>query len=168
MIAITRYGISPLDSATKNLTKSRQENGHAAIVAIADDEYSTPGLAVLNAESYKEPYGPPVLQVASQEAEWLLALDKNERLTVYAELIDEESEALNVQTKVMGRITSLTSIAAMTLKSGWWTCTSERGGGITIWLNSIRHLSKNPPSRSVIFTANTGHELGHLGLDHFL
>lgn len=109
-----------------------------------------------------------MLQVASQEAEWLLALDKNERLTVYAELIDEESEALNVQTKVMGRNTSLTPIVVMTPKSGWWYCTSERGGGITIWLNSIRHLSKNPPSRSVIFTANTGHELGHLGLDHFL
>ena len=106
MIAITRYGISPLDSATKNLTEPRQENWHAGIIAIADGEYSTPGLAVLNAESYKEPYGPPVLQVASQEAKWLLALDKNERLTVYAELIDEESEALNVQTKVMGRNTS--------------------------------------------------------------
>ena len=168
MIAITRYGISPLDSATKNLTESRQENGHAAIVAIADGEYSTPGLAVLNAESYKEPYGPPVLQVASQEAKWLLALDKNERLTVYAELIDEESEALNVQTKVIGRNTSLKPIVVMTPKSGWWTCTSERGGGITIWLNAIRHLSKNTPNRSVIFTANTGHELSHLGLDHFL
>ena len=78
-----------------------------------------------------------MLQVASQEAEWLLALDKNERLTVYAELIDEESEALNVQTKVMGRNTSLTLIVVMTPKSGWWTCTSERGGGITVWLNSI-------------------------------
>ena len=139
--------MSPLDSATKNLMGSRQENRHAAIVAIADSEDSTPGLAVLNAESYNEPYGPPVLQVASQEAKWLLSLDKNERLTVYAELIDEESEALNVQTKVIGRNTSLTPIVVMTPKSGWWTCTSERGGGITIWLNAIRHLSKNTPNR---------------------
>ena len=77
VIAITSYGISPLDSATKNLMGSRQENRHAAIVAIADSEDSTPGLAVLNAESYNEPYGPPVLQVASQEAKWLLSLDKN-------------------------------------------------------------------------------------------
>ena len=89
-------------------------------------------------------------------------------MTVYAELIDEESEALNVQTKVIGRNTSLTPIVVMTPKSGWWTCTSERGGGITIWLNAIRHLSKNTPNRSVIFTANTGHELSHLGLDHFI
>ena len=56
----------------------------------------------------------------------------------------------------------------MTPKSGWWTCTSERGGGITIWLNAMRYLSKNQPNRNVIFTANTGHELSHLGLDHFL
>jgi len=56
----------------------------------------------------------------------------------------------------------------MTPKSGWWTCTSERGGGITIWLNAIRYFSENPPLRTIIFTANTGHELSHLGLDHFL
>ena len=168
LIAITKFGISSLGSATKNLTKARKENRHSVIVAIADGETSAPGLAVLNAESYNEPFGPPVLQVASKEAQWLLALDENELLTVCVELTGEDSEALNVQTKIIGKDSSLKPIVVMTPRSGWWTCTSERGGGITVWLNAMRHLSKNTPNRTVIFIANTGHELGHLGFNHFL
>jgi hypothetical protein len=32
----------------------------------------------------------------------------------------------------------------------------------------IRYFAIAPPERTVIFTANTGHELGHVGLDHYL
>jgi len=168
VIAVTKYGSSTMDEATKNLNNARKRNEHPAIVAIADVSPSKPGLAVLNAESYREPFGPPVLQVATKEADWLLNLKKDEKLTVFAELEDQSSEALNVQTQIEGRDPSLNPLVVMTPKSGWWTCTSERGGGITIWLNSLRHLSIYKPLRTVIFTANSGHELSHLGLDHFL
>ena len=168
VIAITQYGSSANDESSINLNKARAKNKHPAIVAIADVSPNIPGLAVLNAESYRKPFGPPVLQVATQEREWLMKLKADEKISVYVELIDEESDAFNVQTKIEGKDQSLSPLVVMTPKSGWWTCTSERGGGITIWLNAMRYLSKNQPNRNVIFTANTGHELSHLGLDHFL
>ena len=168
VIAITKYGSSTNDESSINLNEARVKNKHPAIVAIADVSPNIPGLAVLNAESYREPFGPPVLQVATQEGEWLLELNADDKISVSVELIDEESNALNVQTKIEGKDQSLSPLVVMTPKSGWWTCTSERGGGITIWLNAMRYLSKIQPNRNVIFTANTGHELSHLGLDHFL
>ena len=168
IIAITKFGSTKSNEHTIKLNKARQKNEHLAIVAITDVDQNKPGLAVLNAESYRNPFGPPVLQVASNEADWLLNLSKDEKLTFFAEFNDQQSTASNIQTKVIGRDSSLEPIVIMTPKSGWWTSTSERGGGITIWLNAIRHFSENPPLRTIIFTANTGHELSHLGLDHFL
>ena len=56
----------------------------------------------------------------------------------------------------------------MTPRSGWWQCASERGGGIACFLEMMRAIKASEPQRDVIFTANTGHELGHIGLDHYL
>jgi hypothetical protein len=56
----------------------------------------------------------------------------------------------------------------MTPRSSWWQSTSERGGGLVCWLESLRALVASPPLCDVILTANSGHELGHLGLDDFL
>jgi hypothetical protein len=36
------------------------------------------------------------------------------------------------------------------------------------WLETLRALLAAPPSGPVVFTANSGHELGHLGLDDSL
>ena len=168
VIAVTKYSSSTMDEASLRLNEARKEGKHLAIVAIADVAPNAPGLAVLNAESYRKPFGPPVLQVATKEQDWLLKLNKNEELTVSVQLTDEKSEALNVQTKIEGKDKSLSPLVIMTPKSGWWTCTSERGGGIAIWLNAMRYFAQNKPNRNVIFTANTGHELSHIGLDHFL
>src|SRR5205823_1072706 len=59
-------------------------------------------------------------------------------------------------------------LVVMTPRSSWWHSTAERGGGLVAWLESLRALVAAPPGRSVIFTANSGHELGHLGLDDFV
>ena len=56
----------------------------------------------------------------------------------------------------------------MTPRSSWWQSTAERGGGLVAWLETLRALLAAPPARPVIFTANSGHELGHLGLDDFV
>jgi hypothetical protein len=56
----------------------------------------------------------------------------------------------------------------MTPRSSWWQSTAERGGGLVCWLESLRALIAAPPACDVIFTANSGHELGHLGLDDFM
>ncbi|HKH68837.1 MAG TPA: hypothetical protein VKA75_15825, partial [Reyranella sp.] len=59
-------------------------------------------------------------------------------------------------------------LVVMTPRSSWWQSTAERGGGIVCWLESLRALVGEPPPGPVIFTANAGHELGHLGLDAFM
>ena len=56
----------------------------------------------------------------------------------------------------------------MTPRSSWWQSTAERGGGLVCWLESLRSLIASPPRCDVVFTANSGHELGHLGLDDFM
>jgi len=56
----------------------------------------------------------------------------------------------------------------MTPRSSWWQSTAERGGGLVCWLETLRVLIAAPPMPNVVFTANSGHELGHLGLDDFL
>lgn len=58
-------------------------------------------------------------------------------------------------------------VVVMTPRSSWWQATSERGGGIVCWLETLRALLASPPACDVVLTANSGHELGHLGLNHF-
>ena len=77
VIAVTKYSSSTMDEASLRLNEARKEDNHLAIIAIADVAPNAPGLAVLNAESYRKPFGPPVLQVATKEQDWLLKLNKN-------------------------------------------------------------------------------------------
>ena len=48
----------------------------------------------------------------------------------------------------------------MTPRSSWWQSTSERGGGLVCWLETLRALIAEPPMAEVVMTANSGHELG--------
>jgi len=74
----------------------------------------------------------------------------------------------NVQATIPGSDTSLPPLIVMTPRSGWWTCAPERGGGIAAFLEIMRAVQVLRAPRSVIFTANTGHEIGHTGLDQYL
>jgi hypothetical protein len=77
--------------------------------------------------------------------------------------------AANIVVAVQGRDRSgKPPLVVMTPRSSWWQSTAERGGGLICWLESLRALLAMIPARDVIFTANSGHELGHLGLDDFV
>jgi hypothetical protein len=76
--------------------------------------------------------------------------------------------ARNTVVIISGRDRARTPVVVMTPRSSWWQSTSERGGGLVCWLESLRALIASPPLCDVIFTANSGHELGHLGLDEFM
>ena len=73
---------------------------------------------------------------------------------------------------IPGRDRTQPPLVVMTPRSSWWQSTSERGGGLVCWLETLRMLLANPPGqpprRDVVMTANSGHELGHLGLDAFV
>ena len=140
-----------------------------AIVAFGAADGVVPGLALLNAPRYTDPYGPPVLQVASEHGDWLEAAAlAGEQAHLIAHVRIEQTTACNVQTRITGRDSSLAPLVIMTPRSAWWTCTAERGGGIAIWLECIRHFAVTPTDRDIIFTANTGHELGHVVLERYL
>jgi hypothetical protein len=59
-------------------------------------------------------------------------------------------------------------VVVMTPRSSWWQSTAERGGGLVCWLECLRALLGDAPACDVVLTANSGHELGHLGLDEFI
>ena len=152
------------------MLEARRNHAHQAIVAWASgDGGLQPGLAVINAESYSAPFGPPVLQVPIEAGSWLTeAVQEGRTLELHAQSIREATTASNVQATITGRNPNLAPLVIMTPKSAWWTCTAERAGGISVWLNAIRHFAAMRPARTVMFTTNTGHELGHVGLDRYL
>jgi hypothetical protein len=127
------------------------------------------GLFLLNAPSFRAPFGPPALQISSTEAEWLIAQARRHvevELVVSAQKV--ASQAFNVTTRVAGSDSSLAPLVVVTPRSGWWQCASERGGGLACWLETIRVLAANKPARDSLFAAFSGHEIGHLGLDAYL
>ncbi|NBC22865.1 MAG: hypothetical protein GVY21_05255 [Gammaproteobacteria bacterium] len=154
---------------TQALERARRDSACAGIVAVAGGKTVKPGLALLNADSYANPFGPPVLQVATEHADALRALARSRRrVTVQAPLTHTAEAVYNVEGRIPGRRPELPPLVIMTPRSAWWTCTAERGGGISTWLEAARALVRSAPERDVLFTANTGHELGHVGLQYFL
>ena len=147
--------------------KIRRSKQHEALVAVASGE--SPGLMASNAPDFCQPFGLPVLQVSSEEEEWLTnqALSNSlAHLVVSADRV--ESESFNVTGSVAGRNSETPPLIVMTPRSGWWQCASERGSGLACWLEVMRTMSRSRPYRDIIFVATSAHELGLLGLDDFL
>lgn len=167
-ITVGEFSSTGGDEDTRLLVQQRANPKVVGVVAIS--KMASPGIGLLNADAYKTPYGVPVLQVDRQHRETLLeAAKRGSEATLNVHFNLNLLSATNVETLVKGKKPrALAPVVIMTPKSSWWTSTAERCGGVTLWLEAIRHFSENQPWRSVIFTANTGHELGHVGLDHFI
>jgi len=148
---------------------ARQQGKHKAIVIVTDDRLPPDGPATLNAENFKDPFGPPVLQISNKhwpEMQKAMRSSAIGRVVVQCDYVD--ATARNITARLPGQNPELPPLVIMTPRSGWWACASERGGGIACFLEMMRGIKESGPMRDVIFTANTGHELGHTGLDHYL
>lgn len=155
--------------ALRAIDAARHNNTHKAFLLVTDSRMPPDGAALVNAESFVAPYGPPVLQVANRDWPKIeKAVRAGGQGTVVAHCDRVEVTAQNVQAKIKGERSSLAPLVIMTPRSGWWRCASERGGGIAAFLEMMRAIKAAGAARDVIFTANSGHELGHLGLDHYL
>lgn len=166
-IAVGEFSSHGADEATRKVVEARRNDALAGLVAVSTAPH--PGISLLNADSFEKPFGIPVLQVASDSREWLFdaAESKTEgRLTISWERI--ACTASNVRATIPGSDPALAPVVIMTPKSAWWTCTAERIGGIVLWLEAIRKYAEQRTRRTLIFTANTGHELGHIGSKYFL
>ncbi len=145
----------------------RKSPAHAAYVVVTRG--GSPGLACRNAPRFLSPFGPPTLQVGSEERDWLDRLARRRAEAHFVASVKRApTESYNVVAKLRGRNPSLQPLMVMTPRSGWWHCAAERGGGIACWLEVMRRLANAGPARDVIFVATTGHELGLLGIHAFL
>jgi hypothetical protein len=149
------------------LGELRRANRSKAIVAITDGR--RPGLCPSNADAFLRPFGPPVLQVSSDESAWLNAeAGRGATATLIAEVTRTRVTANNVTTMVAGRDRELPPLVIMTPRSGWYWCASERGGGIAVWIEVMAAMRSPQPRRTILFVASSGHELGHLGINAFI
>ena len=149
------------------LGAARRKNRHKAIVCVTRGE--RPGLCPSNADLFLQPFGPPVLQVSSEDAPWLgEQAQRGVEVQLIARANRTPASAVNVTAVIKGADVALPPLVIMTPRSGWYACASERGGGIACWLEIMRALRTARLGRTVLFVASSGHELGHLGINAFV
>lgn len=169
--------IAVVESEPFTLHEPRKEQGgavararrsrHQAVVVLTRG--SRPGLFLINALSFANPCGPPMLQVSSTETAWLKQqADAGAAATLVNQAGRTASRAFNVTARIAGRDPDLPPLVVMTSRSGWWQCASERGGGLACWLEAMRVLAAAQPARDCLFVACSGHELGFIGIDAYL
>lgn len=150
------------------LGDARRAGRYKAIVAITRARRGQ-GLCPSNADDFRTPFGPPVLQVSSEHEAWLqeaAARGASVRVTAHARRTSVTAD--NVTGALDGTDPTLAPFVVMTPRSGWYWCASERGGGIACWLEIMRALRPLELPRTVLFVASSGHELGHLGIEAFI
>jgi hypothetical protein len=154
----------------EQLLKARQSQRYLAVVAVyCPPETGTAGLPAINAQHYDVPIGLPVIAIHSKNLDELRAAAAAGRiLTVRCAMSEAEGEAINVECEIKGTNPELPPVLVVTPRSGWWGCAVERGTSLGAWVELVRVIAKGPRRRrTVLFTANTGHELGHVGSKHF-
>ena len=166
-IVLTTLDAAGISAEGRSIAALRRSPAARAVVAVTKG--AQPGLLPTNAVDFTSPYGVPVLQVGSEHESWLTeAAAAGQRVRVVAAATRTAASANNVMTRVDGERPDLPWVVVITPRSGWWNCASERGGGIACWLEAIRAAATTAAPRTVLFLASSGHELGHLGLEHFL
>ena len=142
-----------------------QQDGADGVILVMGDPDGE--IVLRNAERPLDPISLPVLQVAPQDAGPLLdAVGSDVTMIVDGGRVD--APASNVTGSVPGRDSAAAPVVLMTPKSGWYTCAAERGGGIAVWLEVAGRIATSPGRRRLDLVASSGHELHHLGLDHFI
>jgi hypothetical protein len=150
----------PNSAAAGALGEARRQNRHRAIVLVTRG--GRPGLCPSNADGFLHPFGPPVLQISSEER-----VQEGSEAVLVAQVTRTPSQAFNVTARIAGNDKALPPLVIMTPRSGWWSCASERGGGLACWLELMRSMRAMKPARDVWFVASSGHEVGYLGIEAY-
>jgi hypothetical protein len=164
--AIVVAELSPRVVYTPAWQTLRAEPTQRGLVVICTGEQ--PGMGLLNAEQFKAPFGAPAIHVDSAAREVVLAaLARGATARLVCRVDRVRATARNVVVTLPGTDRTRPPVVVMTPRSSWWHSTAERGGGLVCWLETLRALLRDRPGCDVVLTANSGHELGHLGLDAF-
>jgi hypothetical protein len=144
-----------------------EEQGAVGLVIVTADPKGA--MKVLNATRLSEPRPLPVLQIGTREARRLAST-----LLMHAEVTLEvdgdrlQSRARNVVATLPGTDLEAAPIGITTPRSGWFTCASERGGGIAILLALAESFAGRPHRRTIELVATSGHELNFRGMEAYL
>lgn len=147
---------------------ARSDGADGIILVMGDPEGE---IVLRNAERPLDPIELPVLQVSPQHAEPLLSavgskVDSEVTLIVDGGRVD--APAHNVVASVPGADPDAAPVVLMTPKSGWYTCAAERATGIAVWIEVAGRIAASPGRRTLNLVASSGHELHHLGLEHYI
>lgn len=146
---------------------TRRTSRHRALLVITKGARA--GLCPINSAWFNNSFGSPALQVGSEHGEWLKRqAQQGARAHIVAHVKRTKTKAHNVTATINGAHPRLAPLVVMTPRSGWWHSTSERGGGLVCWLEVMGAVAAARPARHCLFVASSGHEIGHLGLDHFI
>ena len=143
---------------------ARQDGAVGIILVMGDPDGE---IVLRNAERPLDPIELPVLQVAPSHAGPLLDAVGSE-ITMIVDGGRVDAPADNVVASISGADPAAAPVVLMTPKSGWYTCAAERGGGIAVWLEVAGRIAAEPGRRTLNLVASSGHELHHLGLDHYI
>lgn len=150
-----------------NYEATRRTSRHRALLVVTKGARA--GLCPINGAHFKQPFGPPALQVSSEHSDWLKQqAQQGATARIVAHIERTKTQAYNVTAMIRGRQPRLAPLVVMTPRSGWWHSTSERGGGLVCWLEVLRALAAKGSARTTHFISSSGHELGHLGLESFI
>lgn len=170
-IALVQYASCNDAADTPGFMEARTSSRHLAVVAAYSPKAAAgvEGLALINAQHFPQGgVGRPVLQVHSRHLQELLeAASAHSQVTLVASMAEDMVDVMNVEAEVQGSDASLAPVLVVTPRSGWWGCAVERATSLAGFLELLRVVAACSPRRSALFTANTGHELGHTGSRHF-
>ena len=167
-IVVWEFGPDQQDRMAAGIYSSfelARQDGADGIILVMGDPDGHP--VVRNAEFPLDPIALPVLQVAPMDAGPLLDAVGSE-ITLISDGGRVDAPADNVIATIPGAYRDAEPVVLMTPKSGWYTCAAERGGGIAIWLEVAGRIAASPGRRTLNIVASSGHELHHLGLEHYI
>ncbi len=143
---------------------ARQDGASGIILVMGDPDGE---IVLRNAERPLEPIALPVLQVSPLDAEPLIdAVGSEVTMIVDGGRVDAPAD--NVVASVPGADAEAAPVVLMTPKSGWYTCAAERATGIAVWIEVAGRIAARPGRRTLNLVASSGHELHHLGLEHYI
>ncbi|MBI4763470.1 MAG: hypothetical protein HY787_02540 [Deltaproteobacteria bacterium] len=165
------FSVTPALTAMIN---TAYNNGAVAVVvvtyfngttSIASDEFI--GLNATQATQDEWPI--PVVSAMARDRQALdtAILNQSQVRVVSTGIYDDQAKALNV-IGTLDRGPGSKVLVVSTPYSGWFTCAGERGAGVAFFLGLAEWAAHNTKDTTWIFTATSGHEIGGLGINHYL
>ncbi len=121
----------------------------------------------LNVSATKPGFQKPVVILAPKDAgPFTVAAAKGASATLTVDADSSKRPAYNLIARLDRK--SAKTLIVSTPRSGWFTCASERGAGLAVWLSLAHGLATAKANVNLEFVATSGHEYIYLGGEQYL